>query len=260
MKISKKIKAVIMDGDGSTITHQNELPDSLRDLILNNPHIKWIMATGRSLDLLHKTPIARYLSDDVPHIVDGGSRLMYLDGVSKTSKFISKDELKLFHSSINSEDINFIYYSPDGINGFCYSVDQAIREDIKFNGNNVRFTQKREEFENWTFRFLPTKIFVNIKRNVSLDGLYYNINENNVDITARGVNKGSACVELLNILGLDQSEVAFVFNDKNDLPIVEHTNLSKLIKIKVGDALPEILSDFYVASPHHVAAVVQQLL
>ncbi|MCE3267766.1 MAG: hypothetical protein K0R49_18 [Burkholderiales bacterium] len=249
-----------MDGDGSTITHKNELPDSLRDLMLKNVHIKWIMATGRSLDLLHKTPIAKYLSNDVPHIVDGGSRLMYLDGVNEASKFISNDELKLFHSLINDEDINFIYYSPDGINGFCYSLDKSIQEDIKFSGDNVSFTQKYKKFEDWTFRFPPAKIFVNTKRDIRLDGLYYNINENNVDITARDVNKGSACVELLNILELDQSEVAFVFNDKNDLPIVEHTNLTKLIKIKVGDALPEILSDFSVASPHNVAEIVKLLL
>ena len=34
------------------------------------------MATGRSLDLLRRLPIIDYLSTDVPHIVDGGSRLV----------------------------------------------------------------------------------------------------------------------------------------------------------------------------------------
>jgi hypothetical protein len=45
----KEIKAIIMDGDGSTITDKNELPVNLRILMVGNTLIHWIMATGRSL-------------------------------------------------------------------------------------------------------------------------------------------------------------------------------------------------------------------
>ena len=87
-----KLKAIIMDGDGSSITHDGILPDSLRDLMVANPHINWIMATGRSLDLLRHLPIINYLSPDIPHILDGGSRLNKITGESLQDFFISPEE------------------------------------------------------------------------------------------------------------------------------------------------------------------------
>ena len=258
--MQNKIKAVIMDGDGSTLTHTNELPNNLRDLILANQHIKWMMATGRSLDLLHKTPIAKYLTADVPHIVDGGSRLMHLDGTSLVDHFLSDDELKLFFKIVSPAAVNFIYYSPDGINGYVFSSQENFKQTFVFDGDKVNFTDTIEEFASWTTSQPPTKILINTKQNINLDGLYYHQNGNNIDITAHGVNKGSACWELINRLNLMPHEVAFVFNDKNDLPVIEHPGLSGLVTIKVGDWLPQIPSMYSVDSPHDVALVIQQLI
>ena len=56
------IKAVLMGGDGSTITYDNLVPDNLKAIIIHNQKIKWIMATGRSLELPQKNPIFNYLS------------------------------------------------------------------------------------------------------------------------------------------------------------------------------------------------------
>lgn len=108
------IKAVIMDGDGSTITSDNIVPDNLISLITSNSQIKWIMATGRSLDLLKKTPIFKYLSADVLHIVDGGSRLMYLDSSCKTKHLMNKEYLDTLFNKLQLDKVNFLYYSPDG--------------------------------------------------------------------------------------------------------------------------------------------------
>jgi hydroxymethylpyrimidine pyrophosphatase-like HAD family hydrolase len=249
-----------MDGDGSTLTHTNELPNSLRDLIIANPHIKWIMATGRSLDLLHRTPIAKYLTIDVPHILDGGSRLMYLDGTSLIDYFISQDELAVFFKVISPDAVNFIYYSPDGIHGYAFSNQDSFKQTLKLARNKVAFTNKIQEFANWMLDLPPTKILINTKQNIRLDGLYYHQNDNNIDITTHGVNKGSACWELINRLDLTPDEIVFVFNDKNDLPVLEHANLSSLTTIKVGDWLPQVTSTYSVESPHEVASILHQLI
>lgn len=255
-----QIKAIIMDGDGSTITHTNELPDSLRDLILGNPQIKWIMATGRSLDLLRQTPIAKYLTNDVPHIVDGGSKLMLLNGQSLAEHLLEPEELELLFSQIKADDLNFLYYSPDGIIGKAFVANASLQRKFKFTGIDIQFTHSINEFSEWAFHSRPSKILINAKSSIALDGLYYHQNDNNIDVTTHGIDKGTGCVELLKLLNLSPSEAVFIFNDKNDLPIVEHKDLVGLTTIKVGAWLPHIKATFSVNSPHEVADIVKQLI
>ena len=65
---------------------------------------------------------------------------------------------------------------------------------------------------------------------------------------------------MLTDLGLDASETVFIFNDSNDLPIVNHPELSSVIKIKVGDYLPSISADYHVATPYDVADVLSNII
>lgn len=64
---------------------------------------------------------------------------------------------------------------------------------------------------------------------------------------------------MLNFMDLKANEVAFIFNDKNDLPIINHPALRDVIKIKVGDYLPEVTSDYHVATPYDVADVLKNI-
>ena len=50
---------------------------------------------------------------------------------------------------------------------------------------------------------------------------------------------------------------AFVFND---LPVLKHPELSQIVKIKVGDLLPDVAADYALASPYDVAGVLKDLL
>lgn len=255
-----KIKAIIMDGDGSTITHDNLVPDNLKATIINTSQIKWIMATGRSLELLNKTPIFDYLSNDVPHIVDGGSCLMFLNGQCKTKHMISQKYLDILFGKLNLEKTNFLYYSPDGKNSYVYSAIKDFRSRFKFHDEFVTYTACIKEFESWANQYPPSKILLNVKNEFDLKGLYFHKNENNYDITDNNINKGTACVTLLNELNLLPEEVVFIFNDKNDLPIINNPLLKNIIKIKVGDYLPDIISDYYANTPYEVATVIQQVL
>lgn len=254
------IKAILMDGDGSTITADNHVPDNLKELILNNSQLKWIMATGRSLELLKKTPIVEFLSTDVVHIVDGGSCLMDVNAGCKKRHLLSKGEIKCLFDKLPLHDINFLYYSRDGINSFMFSNDKNIRQNFKFHDEYVQYTNDINIFNGWINTYPPSKILLNCSKKLDLTGVYYHQNEDNYDITAEGINKGSACLELLEVLNLSADEVLFVFNDKNDLPIVEHPALKDMPKLKVGDHLPEVNVNFHVATPYDVAEVLNQVL
>jgi hydroxymethylpyrimidine pyrophosphatase-like HAD family hydrolase len=188
------IKAIIMDGDGSTITHNNIFPDNFKQLIMDNQQIKWAMATGRSLELLKKTPIIDYLSTDIVHIVDGGSCLMDLNARCKVRHLMSTQELDFLFSRLDFESINFLYYSPDGLNSYVYSNNKDIKNNFIFHDTYVNYTNKVSIFREWTNKYPPGKILLNRKNKFDLTDIYYHQNEDNYDITLHGVNKGSACI------------------------------------------------------------------
>lgn len=252
------ISTVLMDGDGSTLTKDNELPDNLKNLILANPNINWIMATGRSLDLLKMTPIFSCLSTKLPHILDGGGKIMHLDGAVVQDNLISLEDLELFYQLLKLDYVNFLYYSPDGKKRYGYSQEQNILN--RFAQNGIISTNHILEFKQWTFSIRPSKLLMNIKEVFDLGSLHYHQNDHNIDITARGADKGSAGVYLLNYLELSPENVAFVFNDNNDLPLVFRPELVAITKIKVGGLLPSVVADYMVDSPFEVANILQLVL
>lgn len=254
------IKIVVMDGDGSTITHDNQLPDSLKELILSKTSIKWMMATGRSMDLLKVTPIHQYLSDDIFHIVDGGSCLMYKNGRIQEREYLQPNEIDLLFSKLILELVNFLYYSPDGIRGFCYTTNNDVMSKLSNLIEQVTFTNEINQFRNWLSEFATGKILLNVTEEFDLSGLYYHQNENNFDFTTNGVNKGTAFVKMLDLLGVHAAETIFIFNDKNDLPIIEHEQLQDVIKIKVGNYLPMVNADYHVDTPYDVAGILRTLI
>jgi hydroxymethylpyrimidine pyrophosphatase-like HAD family hydrolase len=124
----------------------------------------------------------------------------------------------------------------------------------------AKATDKLDTYQLWSYANPPTKLFLRIKQPLILQGLNWHQNENNIDITAYGINKGSAGCKLLNLLHLNPSEVAFVFNDKNDLPLVEHPELQQITKIKVGSYLPNTKAHYYAKTPFEVAKILSLLI
>lgn len=255
-----KIKAIIMDGDGSTITHDGILPDNLREAIITNQHIKWIMATGRSLDLLRRLPIIDHLSKDVPHIVDGGGRLVLHNGESVIDHFMSEDEINLLFEQLELEKIDFMYSYLDEIRSYIFSPENSVHWAKRPQFDKALATSEISEFRHWMHNNPPTKIFMRINSAINLEKINWHQNENNIDITATGVTKGSSCHKLLEILKLQPDEVAFVFNDKNDLPLIEHPELQDIITIKVGNYLPDVAATYHAATPYDVAAILAKLI
>jgi len=254
------IKAVIMDGDGSTITHDGILPDNLRKLITANPQIKWIMATGRSLDLLRRLPIIDHLSQDMPHIVDGGGRLVLHSGESVIDHFLSEYEINHLFDQLELDKIDFMYSYLDEEHSYIFSHKSIEHWGSRPQFTNAKATANVEEYREWMLINPPTKIFMRINSNINLSNINWHQNESNIDITASGVTKGSTCYKLLEMLQLKPDEVAFVFNDRNDLPLIEHPELQEIITVKVGDYLPDTPSSYHVPSPYEVADILSKII
>ncbi len=255
------ITTVLMDGDGSTLTSQSELPENLLKLILEHEHINWIMATGRSLDLLKLTPIFPHLSSNVPHIVSGGAKIMKLDGTVIKEHNLSDAELEIFFNNLKLDAIDFLYYSPDGIKQYGFSQDQNILN--KFGGHKIVTIDSIQQFKLLVYNIRPSNLLVRVNDRFNPEDfslLNYNRNENNIDLTPYGINKGSACLYLLDHLSLKPENVLFIFNDYNDLPLVEKPELENIIKLKVGDRLPHIIADYKVNTPFDVADILSEII
>lgn len=254
-----KLKAIIMDGDGSSITHDGILPDNLRDLMVASPQINWIMATGRSLDLLRHLPIIHYLSPDIPHILDGGSRLNKITGECLQDFFISPEEIECFFAQLDLSQIDFLYYYLDEQRSYLFSQQLELWQERPMFIKSTKFNDITK-YQQITLENPPTKVFMRVKEYFELQNLTWHNNEKNIDFTAHGVDKGSSCLKLLETLQIKPYEAVFVFNDRNDLPLVLHPELQQITTIKVGDYLPEVNSTYHVATPYDVADVLKALI
>lgn len=252
-----KIKAVFMDKDGSTIVAPNILPKNLAGLMKRHAGIHWIMATGRSFCNVLKSPMAKILPLKSLHIVEGGARIMNLNGECAVCNPLTSHELEHFFEIVPLEHLHYLFYAVDDVGGFVYSTEiDAWQDKLAI----LRATDDLSEFREWFKEVHPAKLSVRVKQDIELPGLNWTQNDNYIDVTAEGIHKGSAIVDMLKILDIHPAEAVFVFNDFNDLPVINHPALSKLVTIKVGDLLPEVTASYHVATPFEVAEILEQLL
>lgn len=165
-----------------------------------------------------------------------------------------------FFGQLPIEKVEFLYYFLDIEHKFFYAPDLSMwGANHQVFHSSIR-TEDIQKFHQFTLQHPPTKIFMRTRGEVHLHGVHWNQNESNIDLTAHGVNKGSACCELIKLLDINPAEVAFVFNDKNDLPVIMHSELQDIITIKVGDFLPLVKSKYSVASPYEVSEILSKLI
>ncbi len=251
-----KIKTVFMDLDGSTLIEKNIIPANLRNLILQHSEINWIITTGRSYPSMIRAPFAEILPSDSIHITEGGARLSSLAGKLFKEFLLQPHEINEFFQTIELDQIDYVYY--------CHIVNEGqgwfrdVKIEQQFHLPLKRKTYDFNEFKLWTQQTTPAKLA--LYRNteeLSLGKLNWNFNNNYVDVTTSGVNKGSAAITMLEHLGHSAQEAIFIFNDYNDLPLINA--LPTIKKLKVGSLLTNIEADYQVATPEQVADVLKLL-
>ena len=253
----KKIKAVFMDKDGSTIIAPNILPENLANLMRERSDIHWIMATGRSYCNVLKSPMVDILPKHSLHIVEGGARVMDLANNCVTCNPLTNSELEHFFEIVPLEHLHYLFYAVDDVGGYVYSTEiDAWQDKLAI----LRATDDLDKFRGWFKEVHPAKLSVRVKRDIELPGLNWTQNDTYIDVTTKGVHKGSAVADMLKVLNIEPSEAIFVFNDFNDLPVINHPLLQDMLMLKVGDLMPELDVDYTVATPYDVASALRGLI
>lgn len=245
-----------MDLDGSTLADKNVLPTELRALIQQHPQINWIITTGRSYPNFIRAPFKGLLPDDSLHIIEGGARIVQLDGTLLNEFGIQATELQHLFSIIDLSAIDYMYFCSPLLHGNAWYRHNDVID--KFNLPASNYTFNFEEFKAMAYELNPGKVSLYRNQEFELVGLNYHSTGNNIDITTAQINKGSGCNLLLERLNIDASHALFIFNDFNDLPLINA--VPEIKKLKVGTLMPEISADYYAATPDDVAAVLRQLL
>jgi len=253
------IKNILMDIDGSIFTTDRHFPEKLGELISAHPEINWILATGRSLDLVKILPFATLVSQTLPHVLDGGSKIEYISGTVFEKEPLTFDELDTLFSQLSEDKIEFIYSASSLDNRILYA-EKVEKFNFNEDFDSVKVTYNFEEFQAWCYQKPPSKIFVHSKYKLDIKNLHFFQNECHFDVTHSGVDKGSGAEKLFSHFLLDPSKTLIIFNDFNDLPLITSRFFKNSLKLKVGDLLPEIQTDFTAATPYEVVEILEPLL
>ncbi|MCX5774719.1 MAG: HAD-IIB family hydrolase [Fusobacteria bacterium] len=253
------IKNILMDIDGTIFTIDRKFPENLSELIKIHPEINWLITSGRSLDLVRILPFASLVSQSLPHVLDGGSKLEYINGTIYDSVFLTTEELDTLFNQLSEDIVEFIYSASSLDNRILFA-----EKPEKFNFNqefaSVKITNNFDEFQAWCYQIPPSKIFVHSTYKLDLKNLHFFQNECHFDVTHMGVDKGSGAKKLFTKFSLKPEETIMLFNDFNDLPLVESPFFHKSLKIKVGELLPNTPSDFTANTPYDVADILKSLI
>ncbi len=253
------IKNILMDIDGSIFTSDRIFPENLALLMQAHPEINWILATGRSLDLVKILPFASYISQTLPHVLDGGSKLEYIDGRVLEKELLTLEELDTLFEQLSEEKIEFIYSASDLDNRILYA-EHVEKFNFNKDFDSVKVTYNFMEFQAWCYQRHPSKIFVHSKYKLDIKNLHFFQNECHFDVTHKGVDKGSGAEKLFSHFLLDPKNTVIIFNDFNDMPLVNSHFFKNSIKLKVGELLPEVKAEFCAKTPYEVADVLDSLL
>lgn len=245
-----------MDLDGSTLTEKNILPPELRAIIQHNPHINWIITTGRCYPNFIRAPFKDLLPADSLHIIEGGARIVQLNGTLLNEFGIQETELEQLFSIIDLNAIDYMYFCSPLLHGNAWYRHNDVIDKFKLPASNYTFNF--EEFKAMAYDLNPGKVSLYRNQEFELTGLNYHSTGNNIDITTAQINKGSGCNLLLKHLNIDASNALFIFNDFNDLPLIN--TVADIKKLKVGTLMPEISADYYAATPQDVAEILRQIL
>lgn len=252
------IKAVIMDIDGSILVDR-QIPLELSKLISKTKSLYWIVNSGRNFNNIGKTSIVEYINPETPQIIESGSKIVNFNKYIYRRHILQSSEIDNLFRQLNSDilkNINYIFFTIGLEHGVVYSPKRNFRVTVPYS----KLATDLNQFKNLIYKNSVTKITINSDEPLNLIKLNCHLNGFNTDITTAGVDKGSAYIEVLNFLKLTPQETLFIFNDNNDLPVVNHNKLKGITLLKVGNRLPEIEAHHYVSDPKYVTQILKEIL
>ncbi len=242
----KTLKLAFMDFDG-TITRNTQIDGAVRAGIkkMHANGVATTIATGKGYKQLNHrlgADLASLVSINMPISLENGGRIV---GPESTNVFfhpLSAWEIEAVEQVVSSfsKSISAVAYHPENPNSnmVVWSPNGKNLSEIVYKDLPISdvCTLDSKHFFKKVLEDNPCMIIVAANE----DNLYkvfpkmLNVvtNEGVVNINAEGISKGTAVLELSELLGIDVPNILVAGNDKNDLPLM----LSQAgIKIWVGD-------------------------
>lgn len=240
------MKAIALDLDGTVLNSAGEFPDSLTKTLqeVHDKGLKIIIATGRSLQMIHKmvpqhVPIDGYIGASGMTVHHGDSLLARTAFTEEQVKFVLSKvrENEIYYEMTTGDhggpytfntdrdysvkdlteapDTTVLKYENTGTKRTLNSTEQWIDEDsidwtdiIKF----YFFSNNKEKLERW---------FTLLNKEFTADAGYqiYRTSKHNSEIMVYGTDKGSGLLTLLDAMNISIEDVHAFGDSMNDIPM-----------------------------------------
>jgi Cof subfamily protein (haloacid dehalogenase superfamily) len=247
-----KYKLLLLDLDGTLtpelgmppkeFTPSNRLVDSIKRA---QDRVSVSLCTGRDKDIVLK--VIQKLSLKGPQIIEGGAKIIDIEGRDLWTKYISRDSSEKIVEIIKNTKRDFAVIC----NG-TESVNEIPKEPLNKVTAFLLFNLSKTDSTNLEERFSP---FQDLALAFNTD-----LSDITVYITHKEGTKTSGVKKLREILGVSKEEVVGVGDKNNDIPLLSESGF----KVAMGNASEEIkkIADWVAPSVEEdgVAAVIEKFI
>lgn len=236
----KIIKLVVSDVDGTLLNSENTIPIETAELIrkLSEKNIAFSIASGRSPFSLQK--LVSDLKINIPIIAAGGS--LIIDPSNNKDIFsmpLAVEQVDQLVFIARKQNLDFTYFSKGKI--FADVSDDywevlnarqvqymqspyktlGLTRNVSFDINHI---EKVHKIDIHKINGYINNLLSELKKiNPPIE---YSIFQGRVEITSKGVNKGSALRKLANYLNVNITNTLAIGDEMNDIPLIKEAGLS----------------------------------
>ncbi|MEK7496405.1 MAG: HAD-IIB family hydrolase [Patescibacteria group bacterium] len=257
------IKLIVTDIDGCIYDKNKLVTNLINQLkILKNKGIYCTFATGMGIKRIN------YKIDFKPNcamIVEDGGRIISPEGETIIAHPFLADDLVVLQSMLEQSKISMVAFAClTNQKYICLAKDDKALQTIK-NGlavSDVVITDNAESFIEYALQFGCTRVSIFARENSNFvydTRLRCVKNLDHINITIRGVDKGTALIELINLLEINLQETLVIGDDFNDIPMF---SLPVGFKISVSNRSPQLLAlaTHQVENPDQLSEVILKII
>lgn len=219
---------ICFDMDGTILDGNADMHPNDREILKSERQYQFVPATGRSLGAIKRLFRRNQVFKDgplpIPVILQNGS-LVYLPGeqLHAYRAFPPETQERLLKAMLAEPELNFWLFGDNILHTlwptpFGRSLSEHFDLDIQPFPRN----EPPAEYSKIIALSEDPEQLANFANNPALDGTELSYSRTTLlEINPAGINKGTALVDLLQALGLEQPQIYVAGDGGNDLPLFE---------------------------------------